>query len=134
MKTSLVSYGTIVKDFSFFARIRKELDKVKSGSLPQKRVDCYEITDVTIKREINLYFSEELIENISIEIFYPSTTYPSHIDSTPNTRNITTSYFIAMESGEFTINDICYPIVPFVLYSFDDSKPHNSNFCSIMIK
>lgn len=44
------------------------------------------------------------------------------------------SYFIPLEEGVFQIGGVNYPIVPFVLYSFEDSMLHNSNFVSIMLK
>jgi len=44
------------------------------------------------------------------------------------------SYFIPLEEGIFQIGGVNYPIVPFVLYAFEDSMLHNSNFASIMLK
>jgi hypothetical protein len=64
----------------------------------------------------------------SMEVFYPKENYPDHIDGGG------TSYFIALEDGVFKIEGVTYNISPFVLYAFEDSKPHNSNMCAIMLK
>lgn len=127
----LISYGSISKDFKVIAHLSKLLKKIKNNEIEQHRVDCYSIDSLSeyVKNIVN----EKFIENNlkipqNIEVFYPSENYPSHIDEGG------ISYFIGLENGNFLIENILYPIVPFVLYSFDDSKLHNTDFGAIMLK
>lgn len=122
----LASYGAVSKNFAIMAKLKKELQKVKAGLTPQHRVDCYNITDILCLREKFLNLKIKFPENV--EIFYPSENYPPHSDGGG------ISYFIPLESGNFYIDGISYPVVPFVLYSFDDGVLHNTNFCAIMLK
>jgi hypothetical protein len=127
----LISYGSISKDFKVMAQLTIILNKIKNNEIEQSRVDCYSLNQLPKSAlvEIDKKFNEK---NLSIpkqiEIFYPSQNYPSHTDDGG------TSYFIGLESGEFLIGDVNYPIVPFVLYAFEDSKLHNTNFAAIMLK
>lgn len=122
----LNSYGAITKDFKVIAKLKKYLEKINNKQLNQTRLDCYKIEE----REViyDLFDKLSLPVPIAIEIFKPSDNYPVHIDGGG------ISYFIPLESGLFFIEGVNYPIVPFVLYSFNDGIAHNSNFCSIMIK
>ena len=125
----LISYGSIAKDFKVMAQLTKLLAKVKNGEVTQNRVDCYNITSQSILDSIIIKFKDVNLDlPISSEIFLPSTNYPSHIDEGG------ISYFIPLEEGKFLIGGVFYPIVPFVLYAFEDSKPHNTNFGAIMLK
>jgi hypothetical protein len=125
-KFTLISYGAISKDFKGIAQLKKQMFKVKNGEIEQHRVDCYKITDTKI---FETKFTDLGVEiPREIEIFYPSEKYPSHVDGGG------ISYFVALESGNFYIDGITYPIVPFVLYAFDDGKLHNTDFCAIMLK
>jgi len=121
----MISYGAISNNFAIIAKLSRLLEKVKDGSLIQSRHDCYELTDhffLTKFDELNIERPK------AIEIFYPSQQYPPHIDKGG------VSYFIPLENGNFYFDGITYPIVPFVLYAFEDGIIHNSNFCSIMLK
>jgi hypothetical protein len=129
--TELVSYGSISKDFKIMASLTILLNKIKNKEIEQTRVDCYGLGNIPMKvlDSINTKFENKNLNLPNqIEIFYPSQKYPSHTDDGG------TSYFIALENGEFLIGDVSYPIVPFVLYSFDDSMEHNTNFAAIMLK
>lgn len=124
---SLVSYGPVSKDFKTIAGLKKQMLKVKAGEVEQHRVDCYPFR---VNSELINKFNEELRISLpeSFEIFYPSEKYPPHVDEGG------TSYFIPLESGNFFIDGVSYPIVPFVLYGFDDGKLHNTDFCAVMLK
>ena len=127
----LISYGSISKDFKVIAQMSKLLKRVKNKEIEQHRVDCYTVDSLSThaKNEITEKFRENNIDTPkNMEVFYPSENYPSHIDEGG------ISYFIALENGKFLIEDVSYPIVPFVLYSFEDSKPHNTDFGAIMLK
>lgn len=123
----LTSYGAISNDFKVIAQLKKQLQKVKSGEIIQHRVDCYKIENINA---LITKFTHELKIDMpkNVEIFYPSDKYPAHTDEGG------ISYFIALESGNFYIEGVNYPIVPFVLYSFDDGRLHNTDFCAIMLK
>lgn len=126
MKEQLISYGAVCQDFKIIAQLKKQMFEIKNNKINQHRIDCYKILDTKI---LNIKFDNlgiELPKNI--EIFYPSDKYPPHIDEGG------ISYFIALESGNFYIDGITYPIVPFILYAFDDGKLHNTDFCAIMLK
>lgn len=124
-----ISYGAVSSDFKVMAQMSKTLTLIKEGALPQTRVDCYELHSTNIKYAINKKFTDC---NINLpeqcEIFLPSKNYPAHTDEGG------ISYFIALEEGVFSISGVNYPIVPFVLYSFEDSKLHNTDFGAIMLK
>lgn len=123
---SLISYGAISQDFKSIAKLKKEMFKVKGNDIQEHRVDCYETTNSNI---INSKFEKlGLKVPTNIEIFYPSDKYPAHVDEGG------VSYFVGLESGNFFIDGINYPIVPFVLYAFDDAKLHNTDFCALMLK
>lgn len=124
----LISYGSISKDFKVIARLSKLLVKIKNGEVSQIRLDCFP-TGGKETEEINNKFKEcDLPSPKSSEVFLPSINYPSHVDEGG------ISYFIPLEEGKFLIENVSYPVVPFVLYAFEDSKPHNTNFGAIMLK
>lgn len=102
--------------------------KVKNGEIEQYRVDCYKIPFNETKILDTKFTDLGIHTPKDIEIFYPSDKYPSHIDGGG------ISYFVPLESGDFYIDGVTYPIVPYVLYAFDDGKSHNTDFCSIMLK
>lgn len=113
------------------AKLAILLNKIKNKEVEQSRFDCYSLTNIplTVMDAINTKFeSKNLKLPTQIEIFCPSENYPSHTDAGG------ISYFIGLEGGEFSIGDVNYPIVPFVLYSFEDSMVHNTNFAAIMLK
>jgi hypothetical protein len=127
----LISYGSISNDFKVIAQMSKLLKRVKNKEIESHRVDCYPIDTLgtNAKNEIAKKFrANNLDEPKNMEIFCPSENYPSHVDDGGK------SYFIGLENGFFLIENVSYPIVPFVLYSFEDSKPHNTDFGAIMIK
>lgn len=126
MKESLISYGAITEDFVAIAKYKKYLEKIKNGSIKQHRVDCYETRYILEVAHKFVALGIEVPKNV--EIFWPSDNYPPHKDQGG------LSYFIPLESGEFYIDNVSYPIVPFVLYAFDDGKLHNTNFAAIMLK
>lgn len=122
----LISYGAVTERFKVMAGLIKKMKSIKNGEIEQTRVDCYEFeyfTDLLEK-----FKNKGINVPKDIEIFCPSDNYPPHVDSGG------TSYFIPLEKGNFYIDGINYPVVPFVLYSFDDGEPHNTDFCSIMLK
>lgn len=124
----LISYGSISKNFSDIAKLSNFFKKIKNKDIKQTRLDCYEL-NLDLHPILNRKWNDcnmKLVFNI--EIFYPSQNYPDHTD------NGGISYFIPLEEGIFTISNVNYPIVPFVLYSFEDSKLHNTNFGAIMLK
>jgi len=124
----LISYGSVSKDFKIIARLSKLLMKIKNDEIAQIRLDCYP-TGGNGLEEINAKFKDSgLGTPKSSEVFLPSINYPSHVDEGG------ISYFIPLEEGRFLIENVSYPIVPFVLYAFEDSKPHNTNFGAIMLK
>lgn len=125
----LISYGSVSKDFKIIAQLSKLLTKIKNGEIRETRLDCYPLTSNSIAVDITKKFETEKIPVFnSVEVFLPSINYPSHVDEGG------TSYFIPLEEGNFLIESVSYPIVPFVLYAFEDSKPHNTNFGAIMLK
>lgn len=123
----LVSYGYITSSFKTIAKLKKQLDKIKNGEVNSHKLDCYKINEIP---DLEAKFVNELKIPApkSIEIFYPSDKYPPHTDDGG------ISYFVALENGNFYINNVSYPIVPFVLYAFEDSNLHNTDFCAIMLK
>jgi hypothetical protein len=125
---SLVSYGSIIEDFKSLAQIKNQIKQMKSGMVKQHRLDCYYFEKnpncvINKMKEIG-----KLPLQSYIEVFIPSDNYPPHKDEGG------TSYFIPIESGEFFIDGVNYPVIPFVLYGFDDGKLHNTNFPAIMLK
>ena len=127
----LVSYGSVSRDFRVIAQMRKLLKRIQNQEIPEHRIDCYSVDSLESlsKDSINIKFSQNSLKMPeNIEVFCPSENYPSHTDSGG------ISYFIGLESGLFTIGGTSYPIVPFVLYSFEDSKSHNTDFGAIMLK
>ena len=127
----LISYGSISKDFKIMAQLTKILNKIKNKELEQSRIDCYSLNHIPLSVIVsinNKFEGKSLPLPKQMEIFYPSENYPSHTDDGG------TSYFIGLESGNFIIENVSYPIVPFVLYAFEDSKLHNTNFAAIMLK
>ena len=123
---SFVCLGTVTEKFQTIARLKKEMLRIKQGLVEQTRLDCYPyiMGSYIFKKfeKIGLTVPKES------EIFYPSDKYPSHTDSGG------TSYMIPLEQGLFTINGVSHPVIPFVLYGFDDGKLHNTDFCAIMLK
>lgn len=125
----LTIYGSVSKKFKILAQLTKLLATIKSGAIIQTRLDCYNITNNLIFETINKKFIECNLQSFKqIEVFLPSQKYPSHIDEGG------LSYFIPLESGNFLIDGVNYPVIPFVLYSFNDGELHNSDFGSIMLK
>ena len=127
----LISYGSISNDFKIMAQLTKFLNKIKNGDIEQTRVDCYSLDTLNVSIIVKIYhkFKDKGLPNPQdMEVFYPIENYPSHTDDGG------TSYFIGLESGNFIIENVSYPIVPFVLYAFEDSKLHNTNFAAIMLK
>ncbi|AGO47547.1 hypothetical protein Phi4:1_gp014 [Cellulophaga phage phi4:1] len=127
----LISYGRITENFKTIAQLKDYFNKIKNKEIPSNRLDCYPTDKLNVKALsaiINKFTASKLDMPKDWEIFYPSDSYPSHTDEGG------TSYFIGLESGNFTIGDISYPIVPYVLYSFEDSKLHNTDFGAIMLK
>lgn len=125
----LISYGAVSSDFKIMAQMTSLLNKIKQGEIKKTRLDCYAVTSLNITEHINKKFEKiNFPHPTNIEVFLPSKNYPSHTDEGG------TSYFIALEEGIFSISGVNYPIVPFVLYAFEDSKLHNTNFGAIMLK
>lgn len=127
MKEHLISYGQVTRDFKSIAKYKNFLKRVLKGEVPQTRLDCYNV--VIGCHEINDKFKElgwKLPTNF--ELFIPSDSYPPHTDKSEHF-----SYFIGLESGIFTIENVEYHTTPFVLYAFDSNKLHNTNFPAIMI-
>jgi hypothetical protein len=125
----LIVHGSISSNFALFARLVKIVEKIESGAIRQSgRIDCFELPTIEYQEICFILKNKFQIQPSDIEIFFPSMNYPSHKDE------IGTSYFIPLENGIFTIDDMSHPVVPFVLYSFDDSNLHNSDFPSIMIR
>jgi hypothetical protein len=126
-KVSLISYGAVTTNFAQIAVMKRLSEKIKSSELKSgNRLDCYPTVFSDFYQE--KFTDCDLDVPNSIEVFAPSDNYPPHIDDGG------TSYFIPLEKGNFSIDGISYPIVPFVLYAFEDGKLHNSDFCSIMFK
>lgn len=124
----LISYGAISTNFKDFAKLKKELKKIESNEVEPHRLDCYPLENKSI---VNNCFERFGFKTPGfIEIFSPSDKYPLHVDSEKPSE----SFFIPLRGGIFTYDNIDYPVVPFVLYSFDDSVLHGSNFTSIMIR
>lgn len=128
----LISYGAVSSDFKVMAQLSKLLDKIRNGEIEKRRLDCYQFTEnvsVAVSGAVRSKFDNcSLKIPTSLEVFVPSKNYPSHVDDGG------ISYFIGLEEGVFTISNVSYPIVPFVLYSFEDSKLHNTTFGAIMLK
>lgn len=128
----LISYGSLSKDFKIMAQLTKLFNKVKNKEIKEFRVDCYDIKvhcSIPVLQSIDKKFEEIGMSGPThLEVFYPSEHYPDHVDEGG------ISYFIPLESGLFNIGGVSYPVVPFVLYGFEDSKPHNTDFGAIMIK
>lgn len=125
----LTSYGAVSTDFKIIALLSRLYEK--TSDIKPHRLDCYNVDDYSDKLNdaIKLKFKEsELKPYGSKEVFKPSKNYPSHKDEGG------ISYFIPLEEGWFTIENVNYPIVPFVLYGFEDSKLHNTDFGAIMLK
>lgn len=123
----LIIYGAIADDFAKLAGYRKMYQSAITGDLKYLRVDCWELPSIPVSlrqkfSEVGIQFPRHL------EIFNPSTDYPPHKDEGG------ISYFIPLESGIFTIKGVSYPVVPFVLYAFEDGELHNTDFCAIMLK
>lgn len=125
----LISYGAVTKVFKYMAQMVKFLERQKNDELIQTRLDCYECIPNALANVIISKFEKEgLLAPNEMELFVPSMIYPNHVDTGGM------SYFIALEEGIFTIGGVNYVVTPFVLYAFEDSKEHNSNFGAIMIK
>lgn len=128
----LTSYGSITNDFRCMAQMVKLRNKIISGEITETRQDCFDVAGNVPPSLVDWIKSKlsdcHLRHNGKMEVFYPREKYPCHVDSGE------VSFFIALQPGNFFISNVSYPIVPFVLYSFDDGKPHNSDFMSIMIK
>jgi len=127
----LTSYGAISKNFKIIARMKNFFTLIKNGKVEQHRLDCYSVNDINnsvLSAIFDKFDSCRIPQPKNTEIFYPSENYPDHVDEGGM------SYFIALEEGRFTIENVSYPIVPYVLYEFQDSKPHNTNFGAIMLK
>lgn len=127
----LISYGSVTTDFKLIAQLNGLIKKANTGELKKTRLDCFRIEGV-ISHALNDAIEKKLAENkleiLEFELFKPTKNYPSHVDEGG------TSYFIPLEEGTFVIGDVHYPIVPFVLYGFEDSMLHNTNFGAIMLK
>lgn len=125
----LISYGAVSSDFKVMAQMTSLLNKIKQGEIKETRLDCYAVSSLNIIEHINKKFERiHFSHPTNIEVFLPSKNYPSHVDEGG------VSYFIPLEEGIFSISGVNYPIVPFVLYAFSDSKLHNTNFGAIMLK
>jgi hypothetical protein len=125
----LISYGAISSDFKTMAQLSKLLTNIKNVNVEQSRLDCYPVVNVHIGVAIEEKFDMcGLPRPEQKEVFLPSKNYPAHTDEGG------ISYFIGLEEGVFTISGVSYNITPFVLYSFEDSKLHNTNFGAIMLK
>lgn len=127
----LTIYGSITNKFGIFAEATYFCNNIKNDKIKQSRLNCYYKHDLPprilkcIAEKLKLL---KLETQDKIEIFYPSQNYPPHTDEGG------ISYFIPLEEGTFSINGVNYPVIPFILYSFEDGNPHNSNFVSIMLK
>lgn len=126
----LTSYGAISSDFPIIAQLSKLLKKIDRKELEEIRLDCYPVvlSEKTREEIVNKFVTNGIDFPSTQEIFKPSKNYPSHRDGGG------ISYFIPLEEGCFTIENVNYPIVPFVLYAFEDSKLHNTDFGAIMLK
>lgn len=123
---SLVCLGAVTDNFKTIAKLKKFITQINNNEIKSERLDCYNyVIGIDV---FNKFKSLELDSPRTYEIFYPSEIYPPHKNSGG------TSFFIPLESGNFWIDNISYPVLPFVLYGFEDSKLHNSDFCSIMLK
>lgn len=124
-----ISYGAVSSDFKVMVQMTSLLNKIKQGEIKERRLDCYIIPSLNIIEHINKKFESINFQHpTNVEVFIPSINYPAHTDEGG------TSYFIPLEEGIFSISGVNYPIVPFVLYAFEDSKLHNTNFGAIMLK
>jgi hypothetical protein len=130
----LTVYGGITTKFKIIAQLVKLCKRIKNKELNEtsSRLDCHDFKSNVydgVYSELEKKFTFlKLKMFINSEIFYPTQNYPPHTDEGG------ISYFIPLEEGTFQINGINYPVIPFILYSFEDSNPHNSNFVSIMLK
>lgn len=127
----LISYGAVSTDFKIIATLNKLNSKIEAGEFQEHRLDCYKFYEYSDKLNDALkdkFRNRGLIPYISAEVFKPTKNYPAHCDEGG------TSYFIPLEEGCFSIENVNYPIVPFVLYAFEDSKLHNTDFSAIMLK
>jgi len=104
MDKVLTTYGPITTDFKVMARLIKRMRDIKSKKVIPHRLDCYEVGECYeyIKNK-----TKDILINVTMEIFNPSLNYPPHIDDGG------ISYFIPLEPGNFYINTVSYPIVPF---------------------
>lgn len=127
-KISLVVYGAITEDFKIMAQLKKRMISIKSGQVKEHRVDCYSGGNYVPDYIVDKFDSIGIPSPKDVEIFNPSEKYPPHHDRGG------ISYFIPLESGTFYIGGVNYPVVPFVLYAFEDSRLHNTDFCAIMLK
>lgn len=127
----LISYGSVTTSFKLIAQLNGLIKKADTGEIKATRLDCFKLDLVfshALDNAIGTKFSANGLKYDTIELFKPTRNYPSHADEGG------TSYFIPLEEGIFSIGDVNYPIVPYVLYAFEDSKLHNTNFASIMLK
>jgi hypothetical protein len=129
LETLFTCHGAVTNEFRIIAKFGNYLKQIRNGEIPNKRFDCYGLGHNIDLLEAMLtpgITNSEVLKNA--EIFCPSNKYPPHADAGG------ISYMIPLEDGEFYIGDINYPIIPFVLYSFEDSVLHNTNFAAIMLK
>lgn len=129
----LTAHGAITSDYKVISKLTNLSKKIKEGKVESYRNNCYKYNNY-ISNNYSECIINELFSNLKLqkpkemEIFYSPIYVPPHTDEGK------LSYFIGFEPGEFFIGGISYPIVPFVLYSFDESCLHNSNFLALMIK
>lgn len=122
-------YGSVSNDFKIFAKIIKELEKIKETE--QSRLDCYEFSNFSskVREAIQTKISQVVDGLTTIEIFIPSRDYPNHVDEGG------LSFFIPLEDyGYFTSGGIRHKVDIFNLYSFNDGVEHNTDVACIMIK
>ena len=124
---SLIVYGAVAEDFKTIAYLKNQMTKIKDGLIKKHRLDCYNLEKipgeiVSKLKDCKINLTQDF------EVFLPSEKYPPHCDEGG------ISYFIPLESGTFYIGGVNYPVVPFVLYAFEDSRLHNTDFCAIMLK
>lgn len=124
--TVLMVYGPVSTDFKDIAKLKNQAIKIKSGQVQQHRLDCYRLDNTRLFHELFARLNIQMPENV--EVFWPSDNYTAHTDEGG------TSYFVPLESGFFYIDGVSYPVVPFVLYAFNDGVRHNTDFCAVMLK
>lgn len=125
-------HGRVFRGFSSFAALTRLRNSIK----PTNKLDCMSLDDYDKERwyheigaKIACAFGQSCVGIKEMEIFCPTQKYPDHVDSeTPSI-----SFFIPLEPGEFILDGLAHPVIPYVLYEFPDNLPHNSNFASIMI-